>query len=55
MPLDGDDMNRLMIDAVMGKDAPSIPGPEAQAFFDKVKKQVDDGKDEGLAPDMLPN
>lgn len=50
MPLDGDDLNRLAIEAAQGKDAPSIPGDEAAEFFDAVKKQIADAKKNGLLP-----
>ena len=50
MPLDGDDMNRLTIEAVQGKDKPSIPGAEAAKFFATVKKQIADLKEKGIMP-----
>jgi hypothetical protein len=55
MALDGDDMNRLIIEAAAGKDAPSIPGDDAKAFFDKMKKQVAEIKAAGNSVDMLLN
>jgi hypothetical protein len=55
MALDGDDMNRLIRDAVLGKKEPSIKGDDATAFFDKVKKQVAEMIAKGQSPDMLLN
>jgi len=50
MPLDTDQMNQLLYDAMSGKDKPSIPGPEALDFFDAVKKDANDLKAKGLMP-----
>lgn len=50
MALDGDDMNRLAIEAEQGKDKPSIPGDEAATFFAAVKKQIADLKAKGMMP-----
>lgn len=50
MALDGDDMNRLTIEATQGKDKPSIPGDEAAKFFAAVKKQIADLKKQGIMP-----
>lgn len=50
MPLDTDQMNQLMYDAMSGKDKPSIPGTDALAFFDAVKKQASDLKASGVMP-----
>ena len=55
MALDGDDMNRLIIEAAAGKEVPSIPGDEAKAFFEKMKKQAADIKAAGQSIDMLLN
>lgn len=55
MALDGDALNQLLRDAVMGKDEPSIKGDEAKAYFDKVKKQVAEMIANGQSPDMLQN
>lgn len=55
MKLDGDAMNQLLGDAIMGKDQPSIKGPEAKAFFDKVKVQVAEMLAKGQSPQMLQN
>jgi len=55
MALDGDALNQLLGDAVMGKDAPSIKGDEAKAYFEKVKKQVEEMIEKGQSPDMLLN
>jgi hypothetical protein len=53
MALDGDALNQLLGDAIMGKDAPSIKGEEAKAYFEKVKKQVEEMVAKGQRPDML--
>lgn len=50
MPLDGDDLNRLAIEAAQDKDAPSIPGEEAAKFFAAVKKQIAEIKKKGITP-----
>ena len=50
MPLDGDDMNRLAIEAGQGKDKPSIPSAEAAKFFATVKKQIADLKAKSIMP-----
>ena len=50
MTLDGDDMNRLAIEAGQGKDKPSIPGAEAAKFFATVKKQIADLKAKSIMP-----
>jgi hypothetical protein len=54
MPLDGDALNQLLGDAIMGKEKPSIDGEEAKAFFDKIKKDVEKIRREGKIVD-LPN
>lgn len=55
MALDGDDMNRLIRDAVLGKNEPSIKGDEAKAFFEKIKKQTEEMTNKGQSLDMLLN
>jgi len=50
--LDADQMNRLTIDATLGK-PPSIPGDEAQAFYDAVLKDVTALKAKGIMPDFV--
>jgi hypothetical protein len=50
MSLDTDQMNQLMYDAMSGKDAPSIPGDDALAFFTAVKKDADELKAKGIMP-----
>lgn len=50
MALDGDEMNRLAIEAAAGKEKPSIPGEEAAKFFSAVKKQIDELKAQGIMP-----
>lgn len=55
MALDGDALNQLLGDAIMGKDQPSIKGEEAKAYFEKVKKQVEEMIANGQSPDMLLN
>jgi hypothetical protein len=52
--LDSEQMNRLTIDAC-AKRPPSIPGAEAQAFYDKVKVEVEEMKAKGIMPDFLPD
>lgn len=54
MPLDGDALNQLLGDAIMGKEKPSIQGEEAKAFFEKVKPDVERLMREGKIID-LPN
>lgn len=51
--LDADQMNKLTIDAIKGR-PPSIPGPEAKAFYDRVAKDVAAQKAKGIAIDLLP-
>lgn len=55
MTLDGDALNQLLGDAIMGKDEPSIEGDEARTYFEKVKKQVAEMIANGQSPDMLKN
>lgn len=55
MALDGDALNQLLGDAIMGKDQPSIKGDEAKAYFEKVKKQVAEMIAKGQSPQMLQN
>lgn len=55
MALDGDALNQLLGDAIMGRDEPSIKGEEAKAYFEKVKKQVEEMVANGQSPDMLLN
>ena len=55
MALDGDALNQLLGDAIMGKDAPSIKGDEAKAYLEKVKKQVEEMIEKGQSPNMLLN
>jgi hypothetical protein len=53
-PLDGDALNQLIGNAMMGKEKPSIEGEEAKAFFEKVKQDVERLMQEGKIID-LPN
>jgi hypothetical protein len=55
MALDGDALNQLLGDAIMGRDEPSIKGEEAKAYFEKVKKQVAEMIAKGQSLDMLLN
>lgn len=55
MALDGDALNQLLGDAIMGKNEPSIKGEEAKAYFEKVKKQVAEMIANGQTPNMLQN
>ena len=51
--LDADQMNRLTIEATLGK-PPSIPGAEAKAFYDAVRADVAAMKAKGIMPMPLP-
>jgi hypothetical protein len=50
--LDSEQMNRLTIEATLGK-PPSIPGEEAQAFYDEVLRDVTALKAKGIMPDLV--
>ena len=50
--LDSEQMNRLTIEATLGK-PPSIPGEEAQAFYDEVLRDVTAMKAKGIMPDLV--
>ncbi len=52
--LDADQMNKLSADALQGI-PPSIPGDEAQAFYDAVKKDIDAMKAKGIMPMPIPD
>lgn len=54
MPLDGDQINHLIMEAVDGREATSMPGEEAKELFEKIKKDVERIVREGKIVD-LPN
>ena len=50
--LDSDQMNRLTIEATLGQ-PPSIPGEEAEAFYNEVLADVTALKAKGIMPDLV--
>jgi hypothetical protein len=54
MPLDGDQINHLIMEAVDGRETTSIPGDDAKELFEKIKKDVERIVREGKIVD-LPN
>lgn len=55
MPLDGDQINHLIMEATMGQPAPSLPGEEAHELFEKIKKDVEKAKQERRVVDLPSN
>jgi hypothetical protein len=55
MELDGDDRNRLIIEAVKGAEKPSLPGAEALKYFNQVKQEIEEIIKKGGIVDLPPH
>lgn len=53
--LTAEELNRLTVDATLGREKPSVEGEEAAEAFEALKKQVAAAKKAGLMIDFLPD